>query len=59
MSAASERRALLLEADDSYDPFLTIDVNEYLIEEFPTLTAKHRQSVWHWRLGSSSYASTD
>ena len=47
MGAASERRALLLEADDSYDPFLTVDVNEYLIEEFPTLTAKHRQSVWH------------
>ena len=47
MGAAAERRALLLEADDSYDPFLTIDVNEYLIEEFPTLTAKQRQSVWH------------
>jgi predicted nucleic acid-binding Zn-ribbon protein len=47
MGAASERRALLLEADDSYDPFLTIDVNEYLINEFPTLTAKQRQSVWH------------
>ena len=46
MGAASERRALLLEADDSYDPFLSIDVNEYLIEEFPTLTAKQRQSVW-------------
>ena len=47
MGAASERRALLLEADDTYDPFLTIDVNEYLIEEFKTLTAKQRQSVWH------------
>jgi hypothetical protein len=47
MSASSERRALLLEADDSYDPFLTIDVNEYLIENYPTLTAKNRQSVWH------------
>ncbi len=47
MGAASERRALLLEADDDYNPFLTIDINEYLIEEFPTLTAKHRQSVWH------------
>jgi len=46
MGAASERRALLLEADDSYDPFLTIDINEYLIEHFSTLTAKHRQSVW-------------
>jgi len=47
MGAASERRALLLEADDSYDPYLTIDVNEYLIDEFKTLTAKQRQSVWH------------
>lgn len=40
MSAASERRALLLEANDDYDPFLTVDVNEYLIEHYPTLTAK-------------------
>ena len=47
MGAASERRALLLEADDTYNPYLTIDINEYLIDEFPTLTAKHRQSVWH------------
>ena len=47
MGAASERRALLLETDDSYDPFLTIDINEYLIKEFPTLTAKQRQSVWY------------
>lgn len=47
MGAASERRALLMEADDDYNPFLTIDINEYLIEEWPTLTAKHRQSVWH------------
>jgi len=47
MGAAAERRALLLEADDTYDPFLTIDVNEYLIKEFPTLSAKQRQSVWH------------
>jgi len=47
MGAASERRALLLEADDSYDPFLAVNVNEYLIEEFPTLTAKQRTSVVH------------
>lgn len=47
MSAASERRALLFEANDAYDPLLKVDVNEYLIENFPTLTAKHRQSVWH------------
>lgn len=47
MSAASERRALLFEANDAYDPLLTVDVNEYLIEHYPTLTAKNRQSVWH------------
>ena len=47
MGAAAERRALLLESNDDYNPFLTIDINEYLIEEFPTLTAKQRQSVWH------------
>ena len=45
MGAASERRALLLEADDSYDPFLTVNVDEYLIENYTTLTAKNRQSV--------------
>jgi len=45
MGAASERRALLMEADDSYDPFLTINVDEYLIENYTTLTAKNRQSV--------------
>jgi hypothetical protein len=47
MGAASERRALLLEADDSYNPFLAVDVNEYLIGEFPTLTIKQRTSVVH------------
>lgn len=47
MGAASERRALLLEADDSYNPFLAVDVNEYLIDEFPTLTIKQRTSVVH------------
>lgn len=47
MGAAAERRALLLESNDDYNPFLTIDINEYLINEFPTLTAKQRQSVWY------------
>ena len=47
MGAASERRALLLEADDSYNPFLAVDVNEYLIEDFSTLTIKQRTSVVH------------
>ena len=47
MGAASERRALLLEANDDYDPYIAVNVDEYLIEEWPTLTAKHRQSVRH------------
>tara|TARA_Y100000385_G_C13062772_1_gene625230 strand:- start:323 stop:862 length:540 start_codon:yes stop_codon:yes gene_type:complete len=47
MGAAAERRALLLEADDSYDPFLTVNVDEYLIENYSTLTAKNRQSIRH------------
>ena len=47
MGAASERRALLLEADDSYNPFLAVDVNEYLIGDFSTLTQKQRTSVIH------------
>ena len=47
MGAASERRALLMEANDDYDPYLAVNVDEYLIQEWPTLTAKHRQSVRH------------
>ena len=47
MGAASERRALLLESDDSYNPFLDVNVDEYLIEDFPTLTQKQRTSVVH------------
>ncbi len=47
MGAASERRALLLEANDDYDPYIAVNIDEYLIQEWPTLTAKHRQSVRH------------
>jgi hypothetical protein len=47
MGAASERRALRLEADDSHNPYLAVDVNEYLIEDFSTLTIKQRTSVVH------------
>jgi len=47
MGAASERRALLNESNDDYDPCLFVDINEYLIEEWETLTYKQRQSVWH------------
>ena len=47
MGAASERRALLMECNDDYDPYIVVNVDEYLIDEWPTLTAKHRQSVRH------------
>ena len=46
MGRVSERRALFLENDPDYDPFVGVDVNEYLIECYPTLTAKQRKSVW-------------
>lgn len=46
MGRVSERRALFLQSDPDYDPFVGIDVNEYLIEEWPQLTLKQRRSVW-------------
>ena len=46
MGRISERRALFLQDDPDFDPYLIIDVNEYLIEEWPKLTAKQRKSVW-------------
>ena len=46
MGATSERRALTYEDNDSYDPNITVDINEYLIENWPTLTLKNRTSVW-------------
>ena len=46
MGRVSERRALFLENDPDHDPFLGVDVNEYLIEWYPTLTAKQRRAVW-------------
>ena len=46
MGAISERRALSYEDNDDYDPNITVDINEYLIENWPTLTLKQRTSVW-------------
>ena len=43
---AAERRALYYEEQSDFDPFLGVDVNEYLIEEWPKLTLKQRKSVW-------------
>ena len=46
MGAKSERRSLYYESDSEFDPNLTVDVNEYLIENWPTLNLKQRTSVW-------------
>jgi len=46
MGRISERRALSNEDDPDFDPYLSVDVNEYLIEEWPKLTAKQRKAVW-------------
>ena len=45
MGRASERRALYLQDDPDYDPFIGVDINEYLIENY-NLTLKQRRSVW-------------
>lgn len=44
---SAERRALFYEDQSDFDPFLGVDVNEYLIEEWPKLTLKQRKAVWH------------
>ena len=46
MGRSAERRALFYEDDPDYDPFVGIDVNEYLIENHKSLTLKQRRSVW-------------
>ncbi len=47
MGRMSERRALYYEDDPDYDPFVGVDVNEYLIETYPKMTLKQRRAVWH------------
>ena len=46
MGRASERRALLYESDPDFNPLLIVDVNEYLIENFPQLNLKQRKAIW-------------
>ena len=43
---ANSRRELYYESDDNFDPFIKLDINEYLIETWPQLTLKQRTSVW-------------
>ena len=45
MPDVNRRRQLVLE-DAEVDYSVSLDVNEYLIENWPTLTAANRTSVW-------------
>ena len=47
MGRMTERRSLYYEDDPDYNPFVGVDVNEYLIEEYPHMTLKQRRAVWH------------
>ena len=47
MGRFSERRALYYEDDDSFNPVLTFDVNEYLINNYVATSLKQRRAVWH------------
>lgn len=46
MGSKSERRSLYYESDSEFDPTISVDINEYLIEHWPTLNLKQRTSVW-------------
>ena len=46
MGRWTERRALYNEDEDQYDPYLSLDVNEYLIENYPKLSLKQRTAIW-------------
>ena len=46
MGDAARRRQLVQNDIEDFDCCLTFDVNEYCIENWPTLSFKNRQSVW-------------
>ena len=46
MATQAERRALFYEEDPDFNPCLVFDINEYLIEYYPTMTLKQRRAVW-------------
>ena len=46
MPDVTRRRHLVQEDKDDFDCCLTFDVNEYLIDNWPTLTFRNRQSIW-------------
>ena len=43
---ARDRRERYLHFDKNYDPLLALNVDEYLIETHPHLSAKLRKAVW-------------
>ena len=45
---SAERRALFYEDQSDFDPFVGVDANEYLINEWPKLTLKQRKAVWSY-----------
>lgn len=46
MADVARRRQLVQNDIENFDSCLTFDVNEYCIENWPTLTYKNRQAVW-------------
>jgi hypothetical protein len=45
---SAERRALFYENQSAFNPFIAVDANEYLINEWPKLTLKQRKAVWSY-----------
>ena len=46
MATKSERRQFVNMNNNSHDPYVGLDINEYLIEEWPTLNLRQRRAVW-------------
>ena len=44
--ASKDRRALFREYDENYDPFVGINADEYLIENYPRMSYTYRRAVW-------------
>ena len=44
--ASKDRRSRHYEFDLNYDPFVGLDANEYLIENYPSMSLPFRRAVW-------------
>lgn len=44
--ASKDRRALFRKNDNNYDPFVGINADEYLIENYPRMSFEYRRAVW-------------